>query len=476
MADGNFLRGGRTGQMLLSRTSLLRSNVLLSYCAGLCAFIPALTLRVVLDEALYNYPFITFIPAVVIATFFGGLRAGVLSGVLSFLTAWYWFVEPRETFSTSYHAIITLVLFAFVIILDIIIIEVASRAVDRLAAREAQLDTIVETVPLGLFLAELPSGRIVGGNKYAKQMLDHPVRNSAEIHGSGGWEAYHEDGSRVLENEFPLARILFDGEENPSIDVQHLRGDGSKAWTRIMGRPVKDIGGTITGGVVAVIDIHEQHQTQVALQEALTAKEVLLYEVNHRVKNSLQLVSSFLLLEASKIENNEGRTAVMAAREKVDLVARLHRLLYASGTHDRIDLKIALEDIVRHLLLSAGREDVHLELLFSGDLLIDLRHASPLVLAVNEFVTNAMKYGLGSIEPKLAVTASRSLDRITLEIRDNGPGFSAEATGNKPCMGGEIIEGLVSQMRGSLAFESDNSGTAITLIIPAGPEHSVQKG
>ncbi|WP_324761555.1 histidine kinase dimerization/phosphoacceptor domain -containing protein [Porphyrobacter sp. TH134] len=68
--------------------------------------------------------------------------------------------------------------------------------------------------------------------------------------------------------------------------------------------------GTITGGVVAIIDIDEQHWAKVNLEEALSVKELLLREVNHRVKNSLQLVSSFLYLEALKL----GSGLIAAAR------------------------------------------------------------------------------------------------------------------------------------------------------------------
>ena len=322
---------------------------MLSYGVGLAAFIPALALRFGLEVTIPNFPYITFIPAVIISAFLAGSRAGVLCGALSFLSAWYWFVDPMEPFSTSYGAFVGLGLFAFIIAVDIAIIEFAARAVD------------------------------------------------------------------------------------------------------------------------------EQHKAQVALEDALRGKEVLLYEVNHRVKNSLQLVSSILLLEASKVSNSEARSSVMVARDKVDLVARLHQLLYASGGHDRVDLKTALEDIVHHLVLSAGREDVNLEFNFSGDLMMGIRQASPLVLAVNEIITNSLKYGLSSKQPKLTVTANNVSDEIALVIRDNGPGISTTTEQNLG-MGSKIVKGLVSQMRGTLVIQSDGSGTANVLTIPLNSQSLDRKG
>ena len=449
---------------------------MLGYGVAFVAFIAALATRFALEGAIPDFPFITFIPAVIISAFLAGSRSGLVCATLSILSTWYWFVDPIQPFPTSFVAVVKLGLFAFILAVDIALIEIASRAVDRLTAQEAQLNTIVETVPVGLLMAEFPSGKIVGGNKYIEHMLRHPVLYSPNIQGYGEWVSFHEDGSRVDGDEYPLAAIMLRGEENPSIDVQYQRGDGSRAWITILARPVRDSGGRTIGAVAATIDIDEQHRTRMALKEALKAKEVLLYEVNHRVKNSLQLVSSFLLLEASKIGNSDARSAVMVARNKVDMVARLHELLYTSGNHDRVDLKAALENIVHHLILSAGRDDVSLEFSFSGNLMMKIRHANPLVLAVNEIITNSLKYGLGSEQPKLTVTANRISDEMALVIRDNGPGISATTTEKKPGMGSEIVKGLISQMRGTHVIQSDGSGTTNVLTVPLDPQSSDREG
>lgn len=350
MTVGDFSRGSYAGQQLLSGSSILRQNAILRYGVGLAAFIFALIVRFALEVAIPDFPYITFIPAVIISAFLAGSRAGLLCGALSFVSAWYWFVDPMEPFPTDYGAVVGLALFVFIISVGIGIIEFAARAVEV------------------------------------------------------------------------------------------------------------------------------QHRTQIALEDALQGKEILLYEVNHRVKNSLQLVSSFLLLEASKIGSCEARSAVMVARNKVDLVARLHQLLYDGGTHDRVDLKTALEDIVSHLIHSAGRDDVKLEFTFSGDLKMCIRQASPLVLVVNEMITNSLKYGLTSKKPKLTVNANHVSEEMTLIIKDNGSGIAATTTEKKPRLGNEIVKGLVQQMRGTLVIQSDGSGTANVLTVPFDLQSSDQKG
>ena len=134
-----------------------------------------------------------------------------------------------------------------------------------LAAKEAQLRTILETVPVGIVLAELPSGRIVEGNGQVERMLRHPVLPSPDVNSYDEWVSYHADGSRVSGHEYPLARMVLHGEEAPEVEVHYQRGDGTRAWTRVMGRPVRNDAGELVGGVVALVDIDVERRAQEAL-------------------------------------------------------------------------------------------------------------------------------------------------------------------------------------------------------------------
>lgn len=469
MKFGAFSRGSQAAQKVLSSSSFLRDNVVLGYGVGLVAFIAALVLRFSLAATIPHFPFITFIPAVIVSAFLAGSRAGMFCAALSFLSTWYWFVDPSEPFSTSFNSVVALTLFAFIIAVDIVIIEVAARAVDRLTAQEAQLNTIVETVPLGLVISEFPSGRIVGGNRYVEQMLRHPVLYSPDIQSYDEWVSFHEDGSRVQSHEYPLARMMLHGEENPSIDVHYQRGDGSKAWVRIVGRPVRDKAGRITGGVAALIDINDQHESQLALAEALRIKDLLLYEVNHRVKNSLQLVNSVLILEAEKIGQPDTRAAIVAVRKKIDVIARLHQKLYSNGTHERVDLKSSLDELVQSMLESAGRNDVKVRAEFTGEPSIHIEQASPLMLALTELLTNAIKYGLGADCPELAIVADNAADGLKLTIADNGPGLPPQIEGASFSFGMQIVAALVNQLRGTIENNAGEPGATIVLHIPSMP-------
>jgi PAS domain S-box-containing protein len=457
-------------QRLLSKSATFRANPALGYGFALVLFAIALALRFALEDVLPpGYPLITFIPAVIISAFIGGTGAGVLCAVLSFLSVWYWFIDPPGSFALSLGGAVGLGFYAFIALVDIALIAAAARSVDRLATQRAQLNTIVETVPLGIIMADLPSGKIIGGNRHWEEMFGRPLRGSDDLPGLS--ELIDFDGVEPGENRNAnlLATVIQGTEQGVDAEVQYESAEGAKAWGQLLVRPVKEGRGAITGAVIALLDIDQQHKNRIALEEAIRAKELLLYEVNHRVKNSLQLVNSFLFLEASKLKDSEAHSAIMVARKKIDMIARIHQLLYEGGNHRSVDMKSATEYIVKDLLEFSGRDDVTLELTFSGNLMIDIRQASPLVLVMNEIITNSIKHGLHKDHPKLIVNITQISEDLEVLFTDNGPGMPPAQAGQKPGLGNEIIHGLVHQMRGAIAVESSGSGTTITLTIPINP-------
>jgi PAS domain S-box-containing protein len=137
-----------------------------------------------------------------------------------------------------------------------------------LANSEALLRTILETVPVGIVMGLLPSGRIIEGNTYVERMLRHPVLFSSDIDSYDEWISFHADGTRVSGHEYPFARMMLAGEETPEIEVHYQRGDGTRFWTKIMGRPVRNEAGELVAGVAALLDVDEERRAQAALLAA----------------------------------------------------------------------------------------------------------------------------------------------------------------------------------------------------------------
>ena len=116
-------------------TAALRAHPWLGDAAALAAAALALALRFALDEVLPpGFPYLTFFPAVILTTFFFGLRPGITCATLSGLAAWYFFIPPTSSFLLDGPTALALIFYAFIVAVDIALIHLMHRAGDRLRA------------------------------------------------------------------------------------------------------------------------------------------------------------------------------------------------------------------------------------------------------------------------------------------------------------------------------------------------------
>lgn len=107
------------------------------------ACVIAAALRMAFDSALPpGFPYLTFFPAVVVTTYLFGLRPGIVCAVLSGLVAWYCFIPPAHTFVLTWHIVVALGFYAFVVALDIALINGLRRTTDHLFSSMATVETL----------------------------------------------------------------------------------------------------------------------------------------------------------------------------------------------------------------------------------------------------------------------------------------------------------------------------------------------
>ena len=122
-----------------------------------------------------------------------------------------------------------------------------------LDGERAQLAAILETVPVGLLIAEAPSGRILAGNGNLERMLRQPPLLPGAADRRVPLDAA---GAPVPAAQDPLRRALA-GEEHPELQCRYRRGDGTAIWVQTIGAPIRGADGRVTGAVLAVLDIDE---------------------------------------------------------------------------------------------------------------------------------------------------------------------------------------------------------------------------
>ena len=196
---------------------------------------------------------------------------------------------------------------------------------------------------------------------------------------------------------------------------------------------------------------------------------MLLHEVNHRVKNSLQLVTSLLMLQAGQAKDPQLRQALMEARGRLSVVAAMHQRLYSTSQHDRVDFGDYLRDMAGETLRSLdanGRIEMSVDV--EAGIILPLTQAVPLALVVSELVTNAVKYAFAGREKgHLSVTLRCNPKSARIGVADDGvglpEGFDPKRSGG---LGMKIVTSLVRQVRGELTLENAEPGTRALIEVP----------
>ncbi len=242
------------------------------------------------------------------------------------------------------------------------------------------------------------------------------------------------------------------------IEEESINPDGRRCrWLNFKFPFYDEDGRKCVGGIG--IDITELKQTEAALQQALAEKEILMHELQHRVKNSLVTAASLLALGKNSLPNDQSRAILANTEARLHTMAALYDQLNQTGRSDRIDLRSYLQALVEKLAQAylAADGPVKIETCLSP-LELDPRRAMSLGLMVNELVTNALKYAFpagraGVIRVELAETA----DGATLGITDNGVGLASG--NNKTGMGLRLAELLTMQLGGKLTIEGEQGVT-----------------
>src|SRR6185436_14416218 len=211
----------------------------------------------------------------------------------------------------------------------------------------------------------------------------------------------------------------------------------------------------------------EQQQYQRKLQAALERHQILLKEVNHRVKNSLQVVSSLLQLQASGSGDPELSSRLTEASTRISAVGRAYDRLAYNADSENIGLVSYLREVISDLGTAVAPCEVQLEAPEEIEFAAD--RAILVALIINELVLNAGKHAYpnssgGSIWVRVVRTER---NHIQISVRDEGVGLPADfdpATSKR--LGSRLINALAKQLGAQLTRPMSAVGTNFTLLIP----------
>lgn len=282
--------------------------------------------------------------------------------------------------------------------------------------------------------------------------------------------------SNHLENEqrFRTPELLLEHGIRRAMNVI-LQGDGSPFGVlEVDSRSEGEFGEhdiTFLQGAANILGMAlEQQQYKRKLQAALDRHQILLKEVNHRVKNSLQVVSSMLQLQASAISDPSLSDRLQEASTRVSTVGRAYERLAYNADYEKIGLVSYLREVINDLEAAVAPYKVELEAPEEIEFAAD--RAILVALIINELVLNAGKHAYsnspsGSIWVRLVRTKPNF---VLISVRDEGAGLPEgfDPTTSKR-LGSRLINALAKQLGAELTRPVSPVGTNFTLLVPSDP-------
>ncbi|HXX64905.1 MAG TPA: response regulator [Bacteroidota bacterium] len=216
-------------------------------------------------------------------------------------------------------------------------------------------------------------------------------------------------------------------------------------------------------------DISERKRAEDGLQQAIKQKEILLRELQHRVKNNLTIISSLIGLELPRLLDEKARQVFVDARSRISAMSRIYEQLDLLNDVGVVDLHRYVIDLAQSLFVTynVDKEKVRLSIRIE-EVEMKTERAVYLGLVVNELMTNALKYAFPKGgEGEIRVELRRNGEMLTLSVADDGVGLPDGLSADASKGVGLGLVKMLSQQIGGDMIVAGTKGTAVSINCPA---------
>ena len=320
---------------------------------------------------------------------------------------------------------------------------------------EDQFKTIFNNSSDALFLVDNDSKLILKANNRAIELFE--MDKESEFYTHNGLDFHKEIPSSnelyQMRNQL-LTRGFFEYE------FLYRSQKGKEFWGAFAERLFEIRGKKFV--IARITDVSDKKKNQEFVKSSLHEKEVLLAEIHHRVKNNLAVISGLLGLQASYVEDEKAKALFEESRNRIYSMALIHEKLYQNETFAKIQLGSYINDLVKNIKESYNASDIVINFsVITNDIVLDIKHAVPCGLILNELITNACKHAFKGRETgEIKIEFTQTDNKITMIVSDNGIGFNADDLLRKSnTLGLTLIIALTDQLDGMLRTDSENGIT-----------------
>ncbi len=284
------------------------------------------------------------------------------------------------------------------------------------------------------------------------------------------------DGIETLERLRKIAGsppvVYVTGSEEGRIAVAALKAGAADYVVKTVGDDFFDL---LAAAFEQVLARDRLERGKKAAEDELRASnarlEALLVEVNHRVANSLQLVSAMVGLQAGALTDPGARDALEDTQRRIRAIGQVHRRLYTSNDVEGVDMQDYLTALVDELAETWSTDSAPRALSLAVEpIRLPTDRAVSLGVIVTELVTNACKYAYGpdtAGEVRVALTRDGE-DRFTLAVEDDGCGLPADAAPKGTGLGTKLIRAMAQSLHAAVEYDPGYAGVRATLTAAVG--------
>jgi chemotaxis protein methyltransferase CheR len=276
--------------------------------------------------------------------------------------------------------------------------------------------------------------------------------------GNGHWD--------IPQLRAALESVAFRGKTIEAFEVDRFFPSVGRRVMLLNARTIYRPHGKIQQILLAIEDVTDRVVLERVNAAAYDRIAMLMQELTHRVKNSLQSMASMVKIEGHGQESREAKAALERVSDRIGALGLLYAKLSNSDTAEAVSAATYLEDLCRDLVASAQSEGARFVL--KTDIeneLLPTDQAIAIGLILNELVTNVLKYAFPSeTKGTVIVTLKRTAGELRLTVADNGSGIDKKRVDSG--LGGRLVEGFAQQLGGKVERESGDHGTIVHLILP----------
>ncbi len=266
----------------------------------------------------------------------------------------------------------------------------------------------------------------------------------------------------------PPPVVYVTGSDEGRIAVAALKAGAADYVVKAVGEDFFDL---LAASFEQVLDRSRLERAKAEAEAELRASnarlEAMLSEVNHRVANSLQLVSAMIGLQKGVMTDERAREALEDTQRRIRAIAQVHRRLYTANDVEQVDLRDYLGALIEELGESWSSDACPRTLtLIAEPIRVKTDRAVSIGVIVTELVTNACKYAYPGVAGEVRISVAQGDGHCLLAVEDDGCGMAADQKPQGTGLGAKLIRAMAQSLQTVVEYDPAHAGVRAVMRVP----------